>query len=72
MLRRFVVDTSVLVSALRTRRGAANEVLRLVAARRVLLLASPPLFLEYEEALKRPEQRLVHGLTLEATREGMW
>jgi predicted nucleic acid-binding protein len=29
------------------------------------LLATPPLFLEYEEVLKRPEQRLEHGLTLE-------
>jgi hypothetical protein len=28
-------------------------------------LATPPLFLEYEEVLKRPEQRLAHGLALE-------
>ncbi len=27
------------------------------------LLATPPLFLEYEDVLKRPEQRLAHGLT---------
>ena len=26
---------------------------------------SPPLFLEYEEVLKRPEHRLRHGLTLD-------
>jgi predicted nucleic acid-binding protein len=39
--------------------------LRLVANRRLRLLATPPLFLEYEEVLKRPEQRLEHGLTLE-------
>jgi predicted nucleic acid-binding protein len=25
-------------------------------------LATPPLFLEYEDVLKRPEQRLAHGL----------
>jgi predicted nucleic acid-binding protein len=28
-------------------------------------LATPPLFLEYEEVLKRPEQRIAHGLTLD-------
>lgn len=27
------------------------------------MLATPPLFCEYEEVLKRPEQQLVHGLT---------
>lgn len=39
--------------------------LRLVADRRLTLLASPPLFLEYEDVLKRAEHRLVHGLTPE-------
>jgi len=43
--------------------GAGNAVLRLVADRRLLLLASPPLFLEYEDVLKRPEHQLMHGLT---------
>jgi hypothetical protein len=33
-------------------------VLRLVATRKLVMLATPPLFLEYEEALKRPEQQL--------------
>ena len=51
------------MAALRTRLGAGNAVLRLVAARRLVPLATPPLFLEYEDVLKRPEQRLVHGLT---------
>jgi putative PIN family toxin of toxin-antitoxin system len=69
MLRRVVLDTSIVVAALRTRRGAANEVLRRVASRQLLLLGTPPLFLEYEDALKRPEQRLAHGLTLEAIDE---
>jgi len=59
---RIVVDTSVIVAGLRTRLGAGNAVLRLVAERRVVLLATPPLFLEYEDVLKRPEQQLAHGL----------
>lgn len=63
MVTRIVLDTSVVVAALCTRRGAGNVVLRLVAEKRVVLLATPPLFLEYEDVLKRPEQRLAHGLT---------
>jgi putative PIN family toxin of toxin-antitoxin system len=65
-LSKIVLDTSVVVAALRTRSGAGNAVLRLVAARRLLLLVTPPLFLEYEDVLKRPEQRLAHGLASDA------
>jgi putative PIN family toxin of toxin-antitoxin system len=66
---RIVLDTSVVVAGLRTRLGAGNAVLRQVASRRLVVLASPPLFLEYEEVLKRPEHRLAHGLPLEAIDE---
>lgn len=59
-----VLDTDVVVTALRSVTGGSNAVLREVAAGRVGLLATPALFLEYEAVLKRPEQRLVHGLTL--------
>jgi putative PIN family toxin of toxin-antitoxin system len=68
-MMRIVLDTSVVVAALRTRWGAGNAVLRLVAQRRLVTLATPPLFLEYEDALKRPEHRLAHGLSLEAVDE---
>lgn len=61
---RVVVDTSVVVAALRSRHGPANEVLRRVATKKLVLLATPPLFLEYEDVLKRPEHRLAHGLLL--------
>jgi putative PIN family toxin of toxin-antitoxin system len=69
MVRKIVLDTSVVVAGLRSRSGAGNAVLRLIAERRLVLLASPPLFLEYEDVLKRPEQRLAHGLTPEAIDE---
>jgi putative PIN family toxin of toxin-antitoxin system len=65
MLHRVVLDTSVIVAALRTRAGAGNAVLRLVGNRRLIPLASPPLFLEYEDVLKRPEQRIANGLSLD-------
>jgi len=64
-----VVDTSVVVAGLRTRSGAGNAVLRLIANRRLVALATPPLFLECEDVLKRPEQRLAHGLALDAIDE---
>ena len=64
-MRRVVLDTSVVVAGLRTRFGAANAVLRLVGQRRLILLATPPLFLEYEDVLKRPEHRMAHGLAPE-------
>jgi putative PIN family toxin of toxin-antitoxin system len=61
---RVVLDTSVVVAALRSRIGASNEVLRLVARRRITALATPALFLEYEDVLMRPEQSAVHGLNV--------
>ena len=68
-MRRAVVDTSVVVAGLRSRSGAGNAILRLVANRQLVPLASPPLFLEYEEVLKRAEQRLAHGLSEEQVDE---
>lgn len=59
---RVVLDTSVVVSALRSRTGASNAVLRLVAQKRLKPLVTTALFLEYESVLKRPEQQLVHKL----------
>lgn len=68
-MTRIVLDTSVVVAAVRTRLGAGNAVLRLVAQRRLVALATAPLFLEYEDVLKRPEHRLAHGLSLDAMDE---
>jgi len=62
---RIVLDTSVLVAGLRSRNGASNALLGLVADKRITPLATVTLFLEYEDVLKRPEQRLAHGLSLD-------
>ena len=59
-----VLDTDVIVTALRSATGGSNAVLREAALGRLTLLVTPALFLEYEAVLKRPEQRLVHGLRL--------
>ena len=63
-MQRVVLDTDVIVTALRSAAGGSNAVLREVSAGRLIPLATPALFLEYEAVLKRPEQRLVHGLGL--------
>lgn len=62
---RVVLDTCVIAASLRSSSGASNALLRLVAQRRVTPLASPALFLEYEDVLKRPVQRLATGFGLD-------
>lgn len=65
-MRRLVLDTAVLVAALRSRSGASNAVLEMVARRQVVPLVTTALFIEYEDVLKRPEQRLATGLSIES------
>jgi len=50
---RIVIDTKVLVSALRSRRGAAYQLLSLIGSGRFEFCISVPLILEYEAAAKR-------------------
>lgn len=59
-----VLDTDIIVTALRSATGGSNAVLREAAHGRLTPLVTPALFLEYEAVLKRPEQRLAHGLGL--------
>ena len=60
---RVVLDTSVLVAGLRSRRGASNLVLVAVAEVRCVPLVSTAMFLEYEAVLLRAEQRLATGMS---------
>ena len=58
-----VLDTSVLIAGIRSSGGASNLLLRLAMLRRVTPRATVPLFLEYEDVLKRPAQMQAHGLS---------
>lgn len=58
-----VLDTSIIVSGLRSRSGASNRLLVEVTRGVVCPVVTTPLFLEYESVLKRAEQRLVTGLS---------
>jgi putative PIN family toxin of toxin-antitoxin system len=62
---RVVVDTSVIVAGLRSQLGASNRILTLVAERRLVPLVTTAFFLEYEDVLNRPEQRLATGMAME-------
>lgn len=48
-----VIDTSVLIAALRSRRGAAHKLLTLIDSGKFETNVSVPLILEYEDAAKR-------------------
>jgi putative PIN family toxin of toxin-antitoxin system len=63
---RIVLDTSVIVAAARSRLGASRRLVDEVDRSRFDLLLSPPLFLEYEDVLSRPEQMAIHGLSIVA------
>lgn len=50
-----ILDTNVLVAAIRSNRGAANFLLEKIRDPRWQVNVSTPLLLEYEDVLKRPE-----------------
>ena len=60
----YVLDTNVLVAAVRSPQGASAEILRRVLTERLSVLCSVPLFLEYEAVLSRPEQLQAAGVSV--------
>jgi putative PIN family toxin of toxin-antitoxin system len=60
-----VIDTCIIVSALRSKQGASNALLTLVGSSRLRPIVTIALFLEYEAVLKRPEQRLATGMSIQ-------
>ncbi len=58
IMRRVVLDTNVLVAAIRSRRGASFALLSLVGQERFQFVLSVPLVLEYEDAMKRTANRV--------------
>ncbi len=60
---RVVLDTAVLVAALRSDQGASRQLLLAALDRRFAMLVSVPLMLEYEAVLTRPEHLKAAGVT---------
>lgn len=62
---RLVLDPDVVLAAFRSDKGASRRLLLAGLDRKVTMLASVPLILEYESVLKRPEHLAAIGLTTE-------
>jgi putative PIN family toxin of toxin-antitoxin system len=58
-----VLDTNVIVAALRSDRGASRKILTAALERRIQVVASVPLMIEYEAVLMRPEHLAAARLT---------
>lgn len=60
---RLVLDTAVMIAAIRSNRGASNGILTACFQERVGILVSVPLMMEYEAVMSRPEHLKASGLT---------
>ncbi len=63
MLGRTVLDTDVVVAAVRSDRGASRAVLVAALEQRYAVVASMPLMLEFESVLTRPEHLAAAGIS---------
>jgi putative PIN family toxin of toxin-antitoxin system len=57
------LDTDVFVAAVRSPAGASAELVRRIRQRRAVMLATVPLFIEYEAVATRPEHLAAAGAT---------
>ena len=64
-MHRFVFDTDVIVAAMRSPSGASAALLGAVLDRRLTMLASVPLFFEYEAKCTDPVHRTAAGMSRE-------
>src|SRR5712691_10411476 len=62
---KIVLDTDVLIAAVRSRQGASRVWVRAILSREATLLLSVPLALEYEAVLTRPEHLAASGANVE-------
>lgn len=63
VLTSYVLDTDVMVAALRSDKGASRQLLLAALDRKFELLVSVPLIIEYEAVLTRPEHLAASGLS---------
>lgn len=62
-----MLDTAVLITALRSANGAAAEILNLILHRRIVLLMDYKLACEYRDVALRPQHLRASGLTTRET-----
>jgi putative PIN family toxin of toxin-antitoxin system len=68
-LVRLVLDTDVLVAALRSEKGASRQLVVLALDRKIEMLVSVPLMVEYEAVLTRPVHLEASGLAASEVHE---
>lgn len=56
-----ILDTNVVVSALRSKRGASHAVFRLIGTEQFILNLSVPVLIEYERALREPRIKVPYS-----------
>ncbi len=61
-LVRLIIDTNILVAAVRNNKGPSFALMQLVRQGGAVMHCSPAMFLEYEDVLKRPTQLAASGL----------
>jgi putative PIN family toxin of toxin-antitoxin system len=66
---RLVLDTSVLVAAIRSDQGASHQLLLGALQDRFQMIASVPLMIEYQAVMTRQEHLEASGLTYEEVNE---
>ena len=59
MTRRIIIDSNVILSALRSKKGASHRLLQLIDAGKFEFAISVPIILEYEDVIKRQLDALV-------------
>ena len=62
---KLVIDTNILVAALRNRLGSSFALMQRVREGLITMCCTPALFLEYEDVLKRADQLQASGLLAE-------
>jgi putative PIN family toxin of toxin-antitoxin system len=60
---RLILDTAVMVAAIRSDAGASRRLLLAALERRLTLLVSVPLMIEYQAVMTRPEHLKASGLS---------
>jgi putative PIN family toxin of toxin-antitoxin system len=65
---RIVLDTDVIVAAMRSPTGASAAIIRKARRGKIALLLSVPLAMEYEAVCVRPEHQLAAGLSEQEVR----
>ncbi len=60
---RLILDTNIIVAALRSPKGASAALLRAIRHRKATLILSTAMLLEYEAVCLRPEHILASGLS---------